>query len=122
MLGGGDDVVLRPSVPRTAPTTTYRSAVVGGRSICTVIVPSTNGRSSRSLDQPPVQSRAAQVIGVVDSNGVQVAATIAPEVEEVALRPSRDPTGPGKIRSPSPGRRAGPHAKHVGNGWCRCPA
>lgn len=47
--------------------------------------------------------------GTVLSYGVQVAATRSV------------PTAPGKIRSPSPGRRAGPHTKQPGKGCVRWP-
>ena len=76
-----------------------------------------------SSDHPPTQSRAAQVVAKPQRCTASSRSLDSPllgwgtHVE--ATKPRSPPTGPEKIRSPSPAARAGPHAKQIGNG---CPA
>ena len=110
---------LRPDSPRASPTTTCSSPTAGSEWTRAVIVPSTISRSPMSAAQPPAQSSAAQVTAwptsrVASVYSCQSAATLGCGVQVAATRPSA--TGPGKIRSPSPGSRPVPQAKQVGNG------
>jgi hypothetical protein len=109
-------VSLRPSRPSGQAMTRHWSPAVGGVARLAVIWPSriavSRGRPAASPTAIPLgQSSAAQTI-----SGRTLPSASATERSGVhgAAHSGWPVTGPGKIRSPSPGRRPGPQTKQSG--------